>query len=178
MSRCRAGRRRVVWDEDNLHLIETHKTAHQKITEPKTPYHAPDNDGMNSPMPYDLEGSVMEVQAEAIREALTEVASGSNNNDSLSANNSEWASSEDEGDEMDHDLSGSESVENGKRRLSFEEQRRKHYDEYRKVKELVAQGKRIDDDDEDSGENGKENGPAPERATWHSVKEGAVGTTG
>lgn len=35
---------RIVWDEDNLLLTESQKSATMKIDEPKTPYHYYDSD--------------------------------------------------------------------------------------------------------------------------------------
>jgi len=42
---------RVVWDEENLHQLESTKSPKQKITEPKTPYYALD-DGIDFTSPY------------------------------------------------------------------------------------------------------------------------------
>ncbi|KAG6548136.1 hypothetical protein Mapa_010416 [Marchantia paleacea] len=145
---------RVVWDEQNLDFLEANKTPKQKITEPKTPYHAPEaEDGLVSPSPND-ECTLMAdaVHAEAIRHALSEVAASSNDEAGCSRprpRGGGWTSSEDEAEEMDHDVEGFES--NG-RRWSFEEQRRAHYDEYRKAKMLNGQ-EISDEDDNHIGEH-------------------------
>eukprot|EP00246_Nothoceros_aenigmaticus_P007702 TRINITY_DN2170_c0_g1_i1.p1 TRINITY_DN2170_c0_g1~~TRINITY_DN2170_c0_g1_i1.p1 ORF type:complete len:165 (+),score=34.94 TRINITY_DN2170_c0_g1_i1:329-823(+) len=137
---------RVVWDEENLNVLEASKTPKQKINEPKTPYHAPaSSDGTLSPMPDDdilpMEAAV---HAEAIRHALSEVASTSG--ESSSRQRGGWTSSEDEGDDRDFDAEGSEM--NGST-VTFEEHRRKHYDEFRKSKMMRVQGSKPEEEVED-----------------------------
>ncbi|CAM6117024.1 unnamed protein product [Calypogeia fissa] len=139
---------RVVWDEENLDFLEANKTPKQKINEPKTPYHAPEaEDGLVSPSPTDKSVPMADaVHAEAIRHAL-EVASTSAAGTSR-RRGSGWTSSEDEGDveEMDHD---NEGIESNGRRMSFEEHRRAHYDEYRKAKMLA--GHEMSDEEAEMG---------------------------
>ncbi|BBN03802.1 hypothetical protein Mp_2g26540 [Marchantia polymorpha subsp. ruderalis] len=184
---------RVVWDEQNLDFLEANKTPKQKITEPKTPYHAPEaEDGLVSPSPND-ECTLMAdaVHAEAIRHALSEVAASSNDEAGCSRprpRGGGWTSSEDEAEEMDHDIEGDcdrpvvsvlppgrpfadcgnlaaygtslvdliashiHGFESNGRRWSFEEQRRAHYDEYRKAKMLNGQ-EISDEDDNHIGEH-------------------------
>ncbi|KAI5072759.1 hypothetical protein GOP47_0012865 [Adiantum capillus-veneris] len=125
-------RTRVVWDEANLEYLDSNKSPKQKITEPKTPYHVPaQEDGSISPIAGDGRKFLDQAaQAEQIQHALMEVASTSN---SQRRSRGGWTSSEDEADDMDQET---EDVEMSNRDKSFQEQRKAHYDEYRKLKAL------------------------------------------
>lgn len=123
-------RPRVIWDESNLGEIEANKPARQKINEPKTPYHPPEYDDGLVPSILHKETSLDDAaHAEAVRNALSR----------LVASSSEWSreggdcSSGDEAENMEYD--GEVHIANGNS-TSFEELRRLHYDEYRKLQEL------------------------------------------
>eukprot|EP00249_Psilotum_nudum_P003452 c16853_g1_i2 orf=501-1049(-) len=133
---------RVAWDEANLDYLEATKSPKKKIMEPKTPYHAPeDEDGTISPfLDEDVASLDNAAHAEAIRNALNDFASTSCGQ--RRPRGGHWTSSEDEADEMDHDSEGSEANGN---RLSFKEQRKVHYDEFRKVKMLRQQSSKLND---------------------------------
>lgn len=123
-------RTRVIWDEANLGEIEANKPTRQKIDEPKTPYHAPENDdGLVPSIPHNGASLDDAAHAEAVRNALSR----------LVASSSEWSreggdcSSGDEAEDMEYDREV--HIANGSS-ISFEELRRLHYDEFRKLQEL------------------------------------------
>ncbi|KAL4575795.1 hypothetical protein LXL04_011881 [Taraxacum kok-saghyz] len=121
-------RRSVKWDEEKLTEIEANKPVRQKITEPKTPYHH---------MTTDVDGSLSPVR-NCEREgedgaSYTNTTSVFNDMVSYGSNNrlhaSGWtSSSENEADAMDEDNEGGSS--------KFKEQRKAHYNEFHKVREL------------------------------------------
>ncbi|XP_039045365.1 protein phosphatase inhibitor 2-like isoform X1 [Hibiscus syriacus] len=138
--------RRVRWNEENLGEIEANKPVRQKITEPKTPYHPmiDDDDGSLSPRRRSFNDCVADMDAEELRSALKDVASSSRKTTGQSGG---WTSSDDEADTMDHE----DEDQNGR---SFKEQRKAHYDEYLKIKELRRKGSYLEDeDDEVEGES-------------------------
>nr|XP_043635031.1 protein phosphatase inhibitor 2-like [Erigeron canadensis] len=139
-------KRSVRWDEDKLSEIEANKPVRQKITEPKTPYHhMTDVDGSLSP---ERNSSFCEPDDECMRSE----ANPSVFNDMISSNSnitSGWSSSEDDADAMDEDNEGRSS--------SFKEQRRAHYDEFHKIRELRRTGSldALSNDEEEEKLNGE-----------------------
>lgn len=123
-------RGRVRWDEANLNEIEANKPVREKILEPKTPYHPMmEDDGFPSPAldSSDCCSNAYAAHAEAIRSALSKVVISEKHSRPFAGLST---SSEDEADE------GNVSE---RRAVNFEDRRRAHYDEFKKVKELQKQ---------------------------------------
>ncbi|KAJ3673055.1 hypothetical protein LUZ60_006429 [Juncus effusus] len=144
---------RVRWNEENLHEIESTKPIRQKINEPKTPYHPMIDDDISSSPRNAFDECIDEsARAEAIMSALNDVASSSSNpnpnpNSETNPNNGSWSDSDDE-PEPEPDNILMDQDEDPESRLSFREHRKVHYDEYRKVKELLRSGSLVDEEDD------------------------------
>ncbi|CAK9160970.1 unnamed protein product [Ilex paraguariensis] len=181
---------RVRWDEANLGEIEANKPERQKITEPKTPYYPiiPDDEeyqqvqhnrpprssetdafkeepGSLSPIRDSFEyGTSDAMHTEAILSALKNVASSSRGN----SHHSGWTTSEDEADDINQDDEDSGSD----RSRSFKEQRRVHYDEFQKVKELRRKGSLLEDASDEDVVGEKNSGRSdPSSSLTTGVKE-------
>uniref|UniRef100_A0A0E0K225 Uncharacterized protein n=1 Tax=Oryza punctata TaxID=4537 RepID=A0A0E0K225_ORYPU len=142
-------RDRVKWDEENLNDIESTKPVREKITEPKTPYHSmiDEDDGPVSPKKIIEESVDKSAHADAIKTALMEAVSSG----ILSVRDHlESCSNEEEEEE------GEVAIKQG---TDFEEQRKAHYDEFRKMKELRQRGTPSHDGDEEGNDKGSRDKP-------------------
>ncbi|XVF53633.1 hypothetical protein PTKIN_Ptkin05aG0114200 [Pterospermum kingtungense] len=106
-----------------------------------------DDDGSLSPVRRSFNDCIRDaMDAEELCFALKDVASSSRKTSSCSSG---WTSSEDEADPMGHE-EDSETDRNG---MSFKEQRKAHYDEFLKVKELRRKGSFLEDEDVVEGDS-------------------------
>ncbi|XP_024532058.1 protein phosphatase inhibitor 2 isoform X1 [Selaginella moellendorffii] len=142
-------RARVAWDEDNLDYLEANKSPKKKITEPKTPYHAPEaSDGMISPLTDDLDGMRVcdessSVDPEAVTSALLASSSSNGTGGRRWRRSSGWTSSEDETEDRRDDVRCPEEHQR------FAELRRAHYDEFRRLQLLRLQGSSWQEEEEE-----------------------------
>ncbi|KAG2681247.1 hypothetical protein I3760_11G135400 [Carya illinoinensis] len=130
------------WDEAKLAEIEANKPVRKKIDEPKTPYLPMVNEDGSL---YSVGSTSNAAQAEAIRNALKEVISSR-----MYTGFAGWTSSEDESEATEQD-EGSVKIEND---ITFEDNRRKHHDEFWGLKELkkkVCFPDDKNDEDDDAG---------------------------
>ncbi|KAK8518313.1 hypothetical protein V6N13_027785 [Hibiscus sabdariffa] len=131
--------RRVRWNEEKLQEIESNKPVRQKITEPKTPYHPMIDEDGSSPVAGSFNDCINDAMvAKELSSALKDVASPSTKTTECSGG---WTSSADEaGGAMDYEEDWSSK--------SFQEQRKAHYDEYFKIKELRCKGSFLEEEDD------------------------------
>ncbi|CAH8391641.1 unnamed protein product [Eruca vesicaria subsp. sativa] len=170
---------RVQWDEANIVEIESNKPVRQKITEPKTPYHPMiDDDGSLSPRGRSFDQCVDDMQrAEELRNVLNEAAASSSRNTSQGSGSGGWSSSEeDEADPMDQD--DEDTDVDGEKNARFNELRRVHYDEFRKVKEMRSSGSFYEEEEgEDDGAKGSKTEATTSRHTKGVNKKEYAATT-
>ncbi|XP_056851094.1 protein phosphatase inhibitor 2 isoform X1 [Raphanus sativus] len=162
---------RVQWDEANIVEIESNKPVRQKITEPKTPYHPmidDDDDGSLSPRGRSFDECVDDMQrAEELRNVLNEAAASSSRNTSQGSGSGGWSSSEeDEADPMDQD--DEDTDVDDEKNARFNELRRVHYDEFRKVKELRSSGSFYEEEEEE--DDGAKGGKTEATTSRHTTK--------
>ncbi|KAA3456274.1 protein phosphatase inhibitor 2-like isoform X2 [Gossypium australe] len=133
--------RRVRWNEEKLKEIEANKPVRQKITEPKTPYHPmiDDDDVSLSPVRHVFNDCIDDMDAKNLCPALKDVASPSRKTTGCSAG---WTSSGDDANAVAHE----EDSETDRSGRNFKEQRKSHYDEFFKIKELRRKGSFLEDE--------------------------------
>ncbi|CAI5465077.1 unnamed protein product [Closterium sp. Yama58-4] len=162
-------RRKVQWDEGNLTYNEEHKSATMTIDEPKTPFHQlsldPEEAAALSPvlLPAPDPSHSIAAQADVIQAKLAEIAATSSADSACDkADFERWM--HERGQTLDPDTfranaggeGGSEGGGTGEE--DFEEHRRRHYDEFKRVKELLAKGALDDDEEEEDKGQGEEGG--------------------
>ncbi|XWS48956.1 hypothetical protein CRYUN_Cryun13aG0121900 [Craigia yunnanensis] len=131
---------RVRWNEANLSEIEANKPVRKKIDEPKTPYPPMiEEDGSPSTKPDNSAKTIgYAAHAEALKNALNKLALSEKQNSPIGG----WTSSEEEGETRDED----QGFVKQRYAVSFEERRRAHYDEFKKVKEIQVKACFLDDE--------------------------------
>ncbi|KAL2643511.1 hypothetical protein R1flu_011098 [Riccia fluitans] len=151
---------RVVWDEQNLGFWEAHKTPKQKIDEPKTPYHPPEaEEDIVTPTPEQNAA-----HADAVRLALTQVASTSDRRVEHADGEGSGASSSSV-DDIQHrynpepkSMEIDEPPSQLRRCRSFEEKRHIHQLEYRRAKSALGHRPMFEDDENDQKDKGQASG--------------------
>jgi protein phosphatase inhibitor 2 len=151
----------IVWDEDNLQHNEANRTAKMKIDEPKTPfnhnYTADDDDVSDDDDDHDDKGRSAAVTAASVKTTKSKKrdASGSSAGAGvdLAALEQKMLSVAEEKTKLGDDVwHPNEQV---KSKNAFADARKKHYNEFQKVRELAARQKSndskddADDDDDD-----------------------------
>eukprot|EP00898_Chlorokybus_atmophyticus_P002651 jgi/Chlat1/3387/Chrsp23S03725 len=163
----------VKWDEGNLQYNDEHRTATQKITEPKTPYRPPLNgDGHITPQDGDSDSEEIEAHGAALHRAVSDAADWQQQQRAAGeASSSGWDSDEEDvqgvgggGGTALPTSNGESAPELEAKHAQFVAMRKKHYDEFLAAKRAREQHlaserpkKLIEnclDEDEDASENG------------------------